>query len=784
LFWLEIPFNTRERALATMTSSSWSVHTTFAHGVDIAARVAATAPIINIMIEAFEKGEVNDGTQAFQSILLEKIRAAMLLEDDVWLQVEVVGVHPDNREKAGIVPIDAQDLLLRISRDGFCMTLVRLLAGEIPPTSTGQSWRDFNEKLANGSNGFLPPVGKSFLSVVTVRGSHTTAAIRCLKLGAKSVHKELGLDGVISASKIIKQRPSMAEPTKKGMPYTVIKWQLLEACPKLMAVLSRTGNADHGVHRVASALQGCMSVFNAFQEHGDWEKALKAAIQGQPHEFETEARSYKAFVEVHAGGADGRYLQALELYERSLGVKRKILHTDLKRLSTINIPEGPRYVLAMTKALLNAPDSKVTNGYADLFSAGDVASLLPNGSNRPLAVLSSELMSAASKFLNAYCQQPEISREKYVSDFEVACVMHVHQIKVETRSSHKSLLHIAAAMYAEVKAVDPDLPEWSRLRPLGITAAEAQPSRGIAELREDGKVPDSELAASGFVVGADVVKASETDPNHYMTIESMVDELLVKLTVNDHSQQLGQKKKKAEVMEVSRIKLMTEFTVRKVVKDAEVYICKDCKDPSEHNDIVIPMWKGFVKAAMVSLFNSSSEHQIKVQRQPELTVIALADFGVGRLRLVALTYNVPVHVLDKKIAEDSSTIDLGVVYESSKGAVHALAKPCITFPKEELTKDIVTKEPNEFIVSYWAVKQVHDARRVNVAKEMKMVSIKVGSQAFEVNVPMLVNTKKISCGDEILVLKLDKTPEAAEEPDHKRARKGKGRGKGQKGGYR
>ena len=53
------------------------------------------------------------------------------------------------------------------------------LAGEIPPTDEGKAWREFNATLAEGSDGLLAPVNKDELEVLTVRGSHTTASVRC-----------------------------------------------------------------------------------------------------------------------------------------------------------------------------------------------------------------------------------------------------------------------------------------------------------------------------------------------------------------------------------------------------------------------------------------------------------------------------------------------------------------------------------------------------------------------------------------------------------------------------
>ena len=130
----------------------------FADDTTIEARVAAVAPIINEMCQAFVQGAIEDGNKQFQELLLAKIRAAELLRDDIWHQVDNVGVHPDNREGCGLVPIDVHDLLLRIVNDGWSYSEVDALAAEIPPNDEGQKWRAFNEQLAAMSNDLLAPI--------------------------------------------------------------------------------------------------------------------------------------------------------------------------------------------------------------------------------------------------------------------------------------------------------------------------------------------------------------------------------------------------------------------------------------------------------------------------------------------------------------------------------------------------------------------------------------------------------------------------------------------------
>ncbi len=77
---------------------------------------------------------------------------------------------------------------------------------------------------------------------------------------------------------------------------------------------------------------------------------------------------------------------------------------------------------------------------------------------------------------------------------------------------------------------------------------------------------------------------------------------------------------------------------------------------------------------------------------------------------------------------------------------------------------------DEYVVSYWAVKQVFDSRL--------SVSIKVCSETSQVNVPIFINISKITAGDELFVLKAGDAEPLTIEPPSKVARKGsKGGGK-------
>ena len=223
-------------------------------GTPQAERIVKVAPAINAMLEAFEANAAemssSMGVEDFDNMMMDYIFSAGLLKVGEIIQVDYVGVHPDNRERAMVVPVDAQDLLHRWATiDGFSLKKWRAFGCTIPAGEVGQTWKDKNKELAVASNGLLPPCTQE-LEVVTGRGSHSTTALRCAKFNAKSIHADLaGADGCISTSKVVEMKTSFKTAFEQGVPYDVIPGELALACPKLMEILSRTGNSGNDVYR-------------------------------------------------------------------------------------------------------------------------------------------------------------------------------------------------------------------------------------------------------------------------------------------------------------------------------------------------------------------------------------------------------------------------------------------------------------------------------------------------------------------------------------------------------
>ena len=473
----------------------------------IADRVKALAQILNEIIDMFETGIVTIGSQAFQNAIMKAIRAARLV-DKKWLSALLIRVHPDNREKVMVVPVDVHGLLQHIKKVGWFWPDVQILGCYIPPNALGDKWRAANTELIKKADGLLADTPGEQLEVLTARGSHTTQAVRCMLKGTKGLHDDLCVNGHISRSKIVESQPSMDEPCVKGVEVEIVYWELVQAVPRLMEILSRTGNASHGIHRKQTALQAVRRThrlaLSLASPDGiiDWAVVAKAASQGMDPDYESKAVMYAEFARVWSGGANGSILQELEDFERVLTIKRKINPHDLLMLSKQDIQDAPMFIAGMVKALLAAPPNFVTaDGMATVFTHNDFTSLATK--HRKQAVEAQGLMREARDFFDAYSSLHHVDKFKHISDFDIRLVMHVMGKRSTTRTNFKSVSHIAAQLYDEVKRKDDRIPKWQRIAGISVEGGDKKVGKSyIQEVDMGGDIDVAKLELAGFKVDA------------------------------------------------------------------------------------------------------------------------------------------------------------------------------------------------------------------------------------------------------------------------------------------
>ena len=317
-------------------------------------KIRAVAPELRTLVKAHEEGTFKGGVEALNSLIQNTIKKAGLWTYEIR-HPSVVGVHPDNREKAMVVPIDVHDLLLLFQENGYNAALWDALAVTIPQGPVGEEWRKKNAELVAGSEGQLAQVDASSLEILTGRGSHGSAALRCVIHGALSPHKSLcDIHGQVSKAVLLQHQPSWQEPLEQGLYYNIFPGELEIEVPGLLAALSRMGNAHHDVFRHKTALQMCNRIHSV----------LKTKMQNKPDQVNVDDVAHIAcqgnggtayfqqclqliaLVQAWSGGLDGHVLRDLENFERSCTLKRKLAPADLKSLADVDMLHAPAYIKA------------------------------------------------------------------------------------------------------------------------------------------------------------------------------------------------------------------------------------------------------------------------------------------------------------------------------------------------------------------------------------------------------------------------------------------------------
>ena len=191
-------------------------------------------------------------------------------------------------------------------------------------------------------------------------------------------------------------------------------------------------------------------------------------------------------------------------------------------------------------------------------------------------------------------------------------------------------------------------------------------------------------------------------------------------------------------------------------------------DPSNSLTMHLTRMKGIVSACLLTLHGEHRgkyEH-LKVTCKPKKAVYVTQAIGQGQLVLVPSSTNIGATVLDHGLNEpkqkDTNAIPLGVLMQNpvSGQNVYFSVSPYTLLPSEKV---------KGFVNPYFFVRVVEDQDSANMAIETREVKHSVclnekkGRKHEETLViPVLVNVKKVSPGDELVAFKAK--PDSKVEP--------------------
>ena len=341
---------------------------------------AVSAPLktkVDVIVPAIEKimQKCKDQPAGHTQPAVDKI-VDMCLSADLAYKKRVMGrncgIHPANRARTGVDPINAQNLALKMSLQGYSESKLENPMG-FEKSLDGPTRDEQEAFMARNfvvSNGFLKKIEPRDADYLPVCCSHTHAALNIISGGVSGLHPEMcDKDGRTDLQKVLQLCPSWKKPIEEGIPCVVFRHEVEAACPTLPAFLSKAGNQSHDVHAKETTVQLMLSLSQLYvaqkraaasaslqaEAANPWD-AIVAEIEVMKPHFAGQAAEAAAFVEKWSGGDDAPSLVEVETYAKSLKVRREPEFGQLGILAKATLARAPAWPIACLKALLQAPE--------------------------------------------------------------------------------------------------------------------------------------------------------------------------------------------------------------------------------------------------------------------------------------------------------------------------------------------------------------------------------------------------------------------------------------------
>ena len=740
-------------------------------------------------LQTHAKTKKHDQIKYFIDLIWSKLHEVGLAYFDDVPNMQVTVCH-DNRNGDGLTPRDVHDLQFTICRKGFSWGELREpRAAELPPVGSEerQPPLDFCEKMVQKADGYLAPYNKDTVRIASATCSHTVAGLRNAEFGTKGWYPELCTDGILSRQKIFEFCPSYEEPMKRGLKWSIARWQLVKRVPSLMMFTQEAGNACNSAARRETTVQVLLAIHQKSTKFDDWD--LIRTMLARHHEWlENELVGYCKYVENFSGGKKTpKYLQELEAFGKTCDLKREISGQFFLKIGSAPLSKVPEYVTACTKAELCAPS--VQNGFAKLFIGEDIQSM--SGTNASNVLAATGLMRHARNLITELNEaNADLNLDldndggliRIIGELDIRLVMFVHKKNVQSRRKFDSLNEIMDAFcddleaaYPQVKGKLPKSPgvrcAQKRSQPTTSSKQEQKPKKPVIvrEYTSAGtlQLSKEDIEKLGWKIGAEVEHTP--CPNltlKYSIIEIGSDDVTLK-PIDDTTTGNESAPSNAEAKErQQRIPFASMLDQYKIIEKVENVLLEDPPDPLTQLDFKCEDLKSQWRLALIAAWKDChSWDDVVIQTSPERKVLAKRSIDVGGLTLVPLS---PAIALSYK-KEVSSAIATGGtgIFNAKKEELFGFIQPKLDIPapmndKKKLACKTTKTDP--FVVPFWAIKTAADSKFANMIMKKHNVSINLGGDNnVTFAVPVLKNTTKLVQGDELLKpakLPSDKTPTA------------------------
>ena len=240
---------------------------------------------LDVLIQQAEKKGIVKGAQQIMGYLA---KTGLMVSQQI--PAEQVGCHPLNRDGYGVNPRDVHSLVSGIASVGFDAGQTHPICTEILPSDT--ELVSFNQALADGSNGLLPPMANC-MRYASLANSHTNAALRCILASVPHDDPDLCTHGHLSLDVIRQKDPGLALAAEQGLVWRVISLQVAEARPQLLSIIQASSNTagqlQRGEHesqmmrRIRNAVFGPSKGKKWHEIKGELQRSKPQCAEAMPH---------------------------------------------------------------------------------------------------------------------------------------------------------------------------------------------------------------------------------------------------------------------------------------------------------------------------------------------------------------------------------------------------------------------------------------------------------------------------------------------------------------------
>lgn len=247
-----------------------------------------------------------------------------------WKQIILphhVGAHPSNRDGLGLASSEVHSLLDDIMAVGFSPSEVRGICFEVE--SNDATIRDFNQRLAEASQGSLPQLEPGAIRFASVAGSHLNCTLNCWIQGIDHAGEPLSL------AKLAESDPEYYRACKDGLCWTVISSAVSRHFPDLPLLIQSSQNVSSHLSRSESELQllrkiwhAVVSAHNVGLTNVVWQDISKQVLRSKPT-LGASAPMLFTFVMKFSGGVHGVWLEDTLSFAKAFGHAQRTVGAEI-----------------------------------------------------------------------------------------------------------------------------------------------------------------------------------------------------------------------------------------------------------------------------------------------------------------------------------------------------------------------------------------------------------------------------------------------------------------------